>query len=131
MLVFQRSDVHGISRNADDAFIIGRDPDVALPILADVTDVAAAEVVLTFFHGQEVACIVWIHDTHTIAASYPHGFILRFENSIDKVFLDVFGIAAIQFEGISLLWFDYDTIVVDGKPDFPIASFGNAGDTRG
>lgn len=131
MLVFQRTDVLGISRNADDAFIIGRNPDVALPILADITDVAVAEVVFTFFHGQEVACIVGVHDTHTIAASYPHGFILRFENSIDEIVLNVFCIAAIQLEGISHLWLDYDTVVVDGKPDFTIASLGNAGNTRG
>lgn len=131
MLVFQRTDVLGISRNADDAFIIGRNPDVALLILTDIADVAAAEVFLAFFHGQEVASIVRVHDTHTIAASYPHGFILRFENSIDEIVLNVFGVAATQLEGISLLRFDYDTIVVDGKPDFPIASLGNAGNTRG
>lgn len=131
MLVFQRTDVLGISRNADDAFIISRNPDVALPILADITDVAVAEVVFTFFHGQEVACIVGVHDTHTIAASYPHGFILRFENCIDEIVLNVFGITAIQLEGISLLRLDYDTVVIDGKPDFTIASLGNAGNTRG
>lgn len=102
-----------------------------MAVLADVTDVAAAEVFLAFFHGQEVACIVWIHDTHTIAASYPHGFILRFENSIDVIVLNVFCVTAIKLEGIGFLRLDDDTIVVVRKPDFPIASFGNAGDTRG
>ena len=46
--------------------------------------------------------------------------------------MDVFCIATIQLEGISPPpRFDYDTVVVDGKPDFTIASLGNAGNTRG
>ncbi len=132
LLVFQRTDVPGISRNADDAFIIGRNPDVALPILADVTDVAVAEVILAFFHGQEVARIVGVHDTHTIAASYPHGFILRFENGIDEIVLDVFCIATILARRhCPPPRFDDDAVVVDGKPDFTIASLGNTGRSRG
>jgi hypothetical protein len=102
-----------------------------LPILADVTDVAAAEVFLAFFHGQEVACIVWIYDTHTISASYPHRLVFRFENSINEIFFYVVRIGVVQAEGFFFLRFDDDTVVVDGKPYFIIASFHDAGNAGG
>ena len=129
--VLQTMNMLGIPRYADNSLVVCRNPDIALPVLADVAYVAASEVVFTFFHGKVFTGIVWIYDTHTISASYPHRLVFRFENSINEIFFYVVRIGVVQTEGFFFLRFDDDTVAVDGKPYFIIASFHDAGDIGG
>lgn len=76
--------------------------------------------------------IVGIYDAQTVALSYPHGLVGRFEDGIDEIIVyDGWMGFVIDQIGWLTQRFDDDAIVVVGNPDFSIASLDNIRDTCG
>ena len=72
LLVSERLDVARVAGYADDALIVCSHPDASLPILADMSDVAAREIGLALSHGEGVAFVVRLHHAHAVARTDPH-----------------------------------------------------------
>ena len=76
--------------------------------------------------------IVGIYDAQTVALSYPHGLVGRFEDGIYEIIVyDGWMGFVIDQIGWLTQRLDDDAIIVVGYPDFSIASLGNIRDTCG
>ena len=130
LLEFEFLGTQGAPTYSYNTLIVSGKPDVAGSILRDVSNITVRKIRLPLAHGNTNALIIGIYHAESIALSNPQDLVSCLEDGIHKIVNNERCVLLLQEVGGLALCLDNDAIIVVGKPQFPIFSSTDTGNTR-